>query len=502
MIKIKKIIILLSLILLASTVMADSVSSVTTTSTTSTATTGTNVVITSVSTSDSGTVTASQIQLSSSGSNTGSSFTISDPGSPYYYSNVPVTTTGVSKSFTLTAGTADTYTYQVTATWSGGSKSSTESTIQFVNPTALTITASPSSKTISQSSSFLYDISLQNAQSSNILTSYSLTSDANFTVTGSPTSSSGTTINSGSSKSLQWNITMSSCFTGSKTITFGLGDNSNAANVVVTSGNSTCTTTTSNSTSNSTSSSSGGGSSSTPAGTKITVQKGRATVSIPSIAASNSATVTFTNSNETGIKSLLIAIKNKVKNIVIDIIKLDGKPTSVIKEVTVTGKILQYVQIDKTNFTNDDLNSVTLNFQVPKTWIKDNKINESSIAMNRYNNNNWEKLVTTKTGEDSNNVFYDGVSAGFSVFAITGEPSASSAVVPTSGNNQSTGNNEINQTNQPNNNSGIQIALPQIKSDYIMIGVLVIIIIIALAVAWFKLNRQPKKYDYTKKKNS
>lgn len=480
------------LTLMSSLVLADSISTLTTSATATTATTGTNVVITSVSTADSGTVTASQIQLTSTGASTGSSLSVSDPGSPYYYSNVPVTTSGVSKSFTATAGTADTYTYQVTATWSGGSKSSTETVVQFINPSSLAITASPSTKTISQSSSFLFDITIQNSQSSSILTSYTLTADSNFTTTGSPTSSSGTTINAVSTKSLQWNITMASCFTGSKTITFALGDNSNAASVVVTSGNSTCTASTTSNTSSSSGSS--GGSGTTTAVVKTNITAGKVVITVPTVAAGGSKTISFVPDN-LPVKEILIAAKNKLTNIQVTVTKLDSKPSTV-SDISV-GKIYQYFNIDKVNFSNTDLNSVIITIQVTKKWMTDNNIDENKVVLYRYNNA-WEKLATTKASQDSTNVYYEGASEGFSVFAIAGEVTAASPGQQ----NQTAGPGQQNQTAGDNNQSALPpIVLPDINSDTLMIAVLVIIIIVAIAAAWYKLNKKPaKKYDFLKKK--
>src|SRR3989344_4033165 len=189
--------------LMASPIFAQNVQSVSTSSSASSATTGTNIVVTSVSTSDTGDVSNSQVTLTKS-SGPGD-FSISDP-STGSYSGVTVTTSGVSKPFTLTAGTAGTYLYKVTSTWSSGSKSSTEATLEFIEPSALTTTASPTSATKSQGDSFSLSISVQNPQSSDVLTSYSLTAPSQFTVSGDPTSSGGTTITGSTSKTFSWNM--------------------------------------------------------------------------------------------------------------------------------------------------------------------------------------------------------------------------------------------------------------------------------------------------------
>src|SRR3989339_1744568 len=77
------------------------ISDVTVTTPSSSTTTGTNVVFTATLTANS-TCSASTIQLVSAGQSTGSSFTISDPGSAHYYTNAQISQSGTVKTFTAT----------------------------------------------------------------------------------------------------------------------------------------------------------------------------------------------------------------------------------------------------------------------------------------------------------------------------------------------------------------------------------------------------------------
>ncbi|MBI5159109.1 DUF4198 domain-containing protein [Candidatus Micrarchaeota archaeon] len=200
-----------------------SISSVTTSSSVSKATTGTSVVISSVSTATSQ-CTATQLQLISSGANTGGALTINDPPSPGYYSNTLISTSGTTKTFTVTAGTEDVYTYNVQATYTGGSQSSTGTIIEFVSPSTFTVSGTPSSATVTQGSSTTITINVQNPGTSSVTSSYNLSYDASkMTITGDARNGS-LTIAAGTTQTLTFTVAP----TSNGTATFQLGSNTNA----------------------------------------------------------------------------------------------------------------------------------------------------------------------------------------------------------------------------------------------------------------------------------
>ncbi len=78
----------------------------------------------------------------------------------------------------------------------------------------------------------------------------------------------------------------------------------------------------------------------------------------------------------------------------------------------------------------------TVSFTVEKSWVTDNNIDETTISLYRYSDNNWGKLVTRKVTEDSNSLYFEAETSGFSPFAVTGkktmgEPGGEGIIEPT-----------------------------------------------------------------------
>ena len=396
---------IVALLVISPAVLA-SVSTVSTSMSTSTATTGTSVTSTvavTATSSESGTV---QLVCTPSGT------TISDP-STGQYQGVSLSTSPTSKTFTLTAGTANTYTC---SGQSGGV--SNDATIVFVDPSSLTISGTPSSKSVSASgATFALTVSIQNSQSSAITTSYSLSLPSGYSTSGDSTSTT-IIVGASSTTTLTWTVTAGS---SSGTIRFTLGDNSNAFTSSVTVPAAATTTTT-------TDAPAAGGAATTP-GVKVTTQKGKATITIPSIAAGKSATVNINKTEDVAVTQVIINVKNSVNNIQVVVTKLAEKPATVTQEVS--GKVYHYIEVNKTNITDTSVNNATLRFKVEKSWLTSNNVNESTVTLYRYDNNAWNKLETTKIGDlDTDNILYEAVAPGLSVFAISGDLKAGAPTVP------------------------------------------------------------------------
>ena len=98
------------------------------------------------------------------------------------------------------------------------------------------------------------------------------------------------------------------------------------------------------------------------------------------------------------------------------------KDISVFVQEPPVGRIYQYTDIfigDKGAGTPNSFKNGLVGFKVEKAWIKDNKVNESLVTLQWYNNNSWESLYTEKVGEDNNYVYFKSGTPGFSCFAIT-----------------------------------------------------------------------------------
>jgi PGF-pre-PGF domain-containing protein len=127
------------------------------------------------------------------------------------------------------------------------------------------------------------------------------------------------------------------------------------------------------------------------------------------------------NINKTGIDftEISLQVENIANQVSITVTKLAGQPATVTHNVT--GKVYQYIEIDRTANINDtNIEEAGIKFKVNKTWINDNNINKSAIALQRYTTI-WNKLPTSLVSEDVDYAYYDAETPGFSVFVISGE---------------------------------------------------------------------------------
>jgi PGF-pre-PGF domain-containing protein len=85
--------------------------------------------------------------------------------------------------------------------------------------------------------------------------------------------------------------------------------------------------------------------------------------------------------------------------------------------------------------TPKNIENAVVFFKVEKSWIQDQKIDQSSITLNRYNDTKWNSLPTSLLSEDDKYVYFTAETPGFSPFTITGKMTASGAgIQPATGN--------------------------------------------------------------------
>ncbi|WP_255335766.1 NosD domain-containing protein [Methanosarcina sp. KYL-1] len=100
---------------------------------------------------------------------------------------------------------------------------------------------------------------------------------------------------------------------------------------------------------------------------------------------------------------------------------------------TPEGIILRYMNINVGNErfeSSENLNRGVITFKVPKSWIKENNIDESTIGLNRFHDGEWNRLPSEKTGEDEEFVYFRAETPGFSLYSITGDQLKSEVIDP------------------------------------------------------------------------
>jgi PGF-pre-PGF domain-containing protein len=134
--------------------------------------------------------------------------------------------------------------------------------------------------------------------------------------------------------------------------------------------------------------------------------------------------------NDTGlpVHQVWVKVKNEIENVAIDIKKLANRPSFILKEPE--GSVYQYLNITYYNLNDSNIESGKIRFKVDKFWLNDNSINKATVVLNRYYNDNWQKLNTELKNEESNYFEYQVETPGFSIFSITGEVQEATACAP------------------------------------------------------------------------
>jgi PGF-pre-PGF domain-containing protein len=88
------------------------------------------------------------------------------------------------------------------------------------------------------------------------------------------------------------------------------------------------------------------------------------------------------------------------------------------------GTVYRYINIwfDRSGLTEDQhFENAKISFKVENQWIEDNSIDVSSITLNRYHGDEWNRLDTQLVGSDDVSSYYVANTPGFSPFSITGD---------------------------------------------------------------------------------
>ena len=80
--------------------------------------------------------------------------------------------------------------------------------------------------------------------------------------------------------------------------------------------------------------------------------------------------------------------------------------------------------------TPKNIENAVVCFKVEKSWVRDKKIDKSSITLNRFDDSKWSQLPTKLSGEDDKYLYFTAQTAGFSPFVITGKITTAEIIQP------------------------------------------------------------------------
>ena len=99
------------------------------------------------------------------------------------------------------------------------------------------------------------------------------------------------------------------------------------------------------------------------------------------------------------------------------------KNTSTLVDHAPPGKVFKNMGIYVGNLgwaSPNNIANPTISFIVHKSWVNENKIDKSTITLNRYSDGKWNPLETDLIDEDQNSLHFESKTPGFSQFAVTG----------------------------------------------------------------------------------
>ncbi len=136
-------------------------------------------------------------------------------------------------------------------------------------------------------------------------------------------------------------------------------------------------------------------------------------VSIDTILASENKSFTV---NKAGVIELSILASSKIENAGIYVSEADNTDINAI-----SGNVYSYIQVTTENISDQQLGGVEFKFSVDRYWINQNKIDNSSVSLWRYESGAWTKIPTQLYSQTSTQLLYRASSPGLSVFAVTGQ---------------------------------------------------------------------------------
>ncbi|MDD4431296.1 MAG: PGF-pre-PGF domain-containing protein [Bacteroidales bacterium] len=138
-------------------------------------------------------------------------------------------------------------------------------------------------------------------------------------------------------------------------------------------------------------------------------------------------------SNGNHVEYTFMNVQNPIMVVEFDPLRSYGKVTAAVevlneKSARVStnpkGMIYQYMNIEVGTAgmaTSENIENAVVSFRVNKSWIKENEIDQSTVSLCRYSEEQWNALPTNVTGEDDEYVYFEASTPGFSPFAVIAE---------------------------------------------------------------------------------
>ncbi len=139
----------------------------------------------------------------------------------------------------------------------------------------------------------------------------------------------------------------------------------------------------------------------------------------PALSAGGSATLTFTGS---AVQAVTVTAAEGTGRILLTVNQARNGPDGL------TGPVYQYLSVELTGMTDDEVSEADFSFRVPAAWLKAEGILPAEITLWRFHDGVWQELPTSLVREEGGWIHFSATTPGFSSFAIATGDAQSVAV--------------------------------------------------------------------------
>jgi len=133
-----------------------------------------------------------------------------------------------------------------------------------------------------------------------------------------------------------------------------------------------------------------------------------------SIKTGETATVEVTN-GAIGVTEVSFDVTETISGAWMKVEKKESLPSDV---QSFSGKVYKNVEITQSKVETALAGTATINFKVTKTWLSEQGLSKTDLAMHRYAEGKWNELKTTVGEDDGTYQHYSAETPGFSYFVI------------------------------------------------------------------------------------
>ncbi len=121
---------------------------------------------------------------------------------------------------------------------------------------------------------------------------------------------------------------------------------------------------------------------------------------------------------DTEITGITITTNSDASKVSISVSEIDVSSADI--EISSNGLVYKAFQIIPEGINDSQIENASISFKVDKNWVQENNMDTSTIKLYRKNGE-WASLPTTFVSQDADYFYYNGISKGFSDYAIVAE---------------------------------------------------------------------------------